>query len=69
MRLAGDHGKPWENRDLEVGYAVWHQVITAACHVLPPGRAPPGVERSKDPRGTFCVNVSPPAPECTAVSS
>ena len=78
VRLALDKKQDIANADFEIGYAVWHEVITASCNVLPPQRPPapsaPGAERggsgggNEDPRGTFFLNVSPPAPDCAEVS-
>ena len=70
VRVVVDGKGDWPNADFEIGYAVWHEVITASCNVLParptgvPGAAGGGGE---DPRGSFFLNVSPPAPDCAPV--
>ena len=69
VRVIVDSKRDWPNADFEIGYAVWHEVITASCNVMParPTGAPGAAGSGEDLRGTFCLNVSPPAPECAPV--
>ena len=69
VRVVVDGKRDWHNVDFEIGYAVWHEVITASCNVLPArAAAAPGAAGSgEDLRGTFFLNVSPPAPDCAPV--
>ncbi len=69
VRVVVDGKRDWHNADFEIGYAVWHEVITASCNVLParPTGAPGAAGSGEDLRGTFFLNVSPPAPDCAPV--
>ena len=71
VRVALDKKQDVANADFEIGYSVWHEVITASCLVLPQrptASTPPSAESGGDSRGTFFLNVSPPAPDCAEVS-
>lgn len=45
-----------------VGYQVWGNAIVASVNIQPPD-----LRKGQDPRGTFSLSVSPPAPEATQV--
>lgn len=58
VSLASDRGpgSRWNNIDVTVSYCVWGEGIVASMNVQTAAKNP------ADPRSTFCLAVSPPAP-------
>lgn len=59
--LTSDSETKFDNADFMVGYQVWGSAIVASVNVQAP------VLKAQDPRGTFSLSISPPAPEATEV--
>lgn len=64
VELALDAPEVRNNVDISCGYQVWGDAIVAAVNVQPPEPQPEGAAAA-DPRGTFCLTLSPPAPDRT----
>lgn len=62
VKLQVDNKQPLENRDVEISYKVWQNEMTVALNVIAPPKDPSSV---RDPRGSFCLSVAPPDPDCT----
>ncbi|GMH45075.1 hypothetical protein BSKO_13032 [Bryopsis sp. KO-2023] len=60
VTLVSDSSRESGNSDFSIGYNVWGQAIVASVNVQPPGKS-----QTQDPRGSFALSVSPPAPDVT----
>lgn len=63
VELTGNRSVFWENQDVELGYQVWGNAIVASVTA----QDPEPFLRNTDPRGAFCLTLSPPAPDKTEV--
>ncbi|KAI8464066.1 MAG: von Willebrand factor type A domain-containing protein, partial [Monoraphidium minutum] len=64
VALTLDRSQPWASDDVVASYSVWRNAMTATLHVAPPASGD-AAAAAIDPRGSFCMMVSPPGPECS----
>ncbi|CAD7698600.1 unnamed protein product [Ostreobium quekettii] len=61
VELVADREVQWGNKDFMIGYHVWGNAIVASVNIQPPNAD----RATSDPRGTFSLAISPPAPGVT----